>query len=290
MSGRIVCWCVVLTLSPLFLNGVNAQDTKRGDANGELQALTEAVNQLTTQVGILSKKMVTQQDLNAAVEKQVTASVQGLANLIVEHDAELKDLRTDYEVVKDKLDKEVADFEKFRTDYEVVKDKLDKEVADFEKFRTDYEVVTDKLHFQVGEQEKILNAIARKDSSGRPILALDAIMNASSEGRREIGRAVHGVLRQQGTLVIRNKMTTGQWISINRRQEFVPALSSRWISVPVGTLTTELVGWESARNWTINPPNYHQEIEIIPRPTAPAFVYPPLIVHPPIIIGPVISW
>ncbi len=48
-----------------------------------------------------------------------------------------------------------------------------------------------------------------------------------------------------------------------------------YIPVPVGTLTTELVGYESPKNWTIGPPNYAQDIRIWRRVITPVIVEPP---------------
>jgi hypothetical protein len=55
------------------------------------------------------------------------------------------------------------------------------------------------------------------------------------------------------------------------------------VDVPVGTLTTELVGYEAAKNWTVGPPNYHQGITIT-RTAGPVFVGPPVVVDVPVFL------
>jgi len=46
------------------------------------------------------------------------------------------------------------------------------------------------------------------------------------------------------------------------------------VRVPVGTVTTQLVGHEGVKSWTITAPNYRQDVVVNPRPVTPIYVEP----------------
>lgn len=121
------------------------------------------------------------------------------------------------------------------------------------------------------DQRVILGQIAKRAASGNGLHTLDIAgnMQRSQDFRREMSGAVHQVLRQRktGSLLIRNQMSTGQTILVNRTQShYVMPNSQITVEVPVGTVTAELPGYEAAKNWTVGPPNYLQEIVIQPKP------------------------
>lgn len=140
------------------------------------------------------------------------------------------------------------------------------------------------------EQQIILDRISRRDSEGRPILALNNIMESSPEFKQELSDAVHKTLKVSGSLVVRNKMTTSQILAINGKQEFIAPQTTARFDVPVGTLTTELVGQEAAKNWTVGAPTYLQEINIEPASVSRVIVNRPVVqtpvyVEPPVVYG-----
>lgn len=143
------------------------------------------------------------------------------------------------------------------------------------------------------ELKEILDAISRRDSTGKPILALNNIMQESEEFRSELHDAVNSSIDDVGKLIVHNRMSTDQSLLVNRRTwMLIPAGQSRQTEVPVGTLTTELVGQESAKNWTVGAPGYTQEINIEParnvvanRPVisqSPVYAERPVYVDPPV--------
>jgi hypothetical protein len=76
-------------------------------------------------------------------------------------------------------------------------------------------------------------------------------------------------LKRKGTLRILNKMPNDQRIQVNGGDYDVRAGETLVINdMPTGTFTTELVGWEAPRNWSIAPPTYEQTITIEPAPAA----------------------
>jgi hypothetical protein len=128
----------------------------------------------------------------------------------------------------------------------------------------------------VFEQRKQLGQIGKAvaDSGGKELWVpnLRQNMQAAPEFRQDMSQAVHDSLRQNGALRVQNRMNAGQYLTVNGKTEYIPPLATVTFDVPVGSLTTELKGFEAAKNWTIGPPNYTQEIVI-----SPALVPPPVV-------------
>jgi hypothetical protein len=112
---------------------------------------------------------------------------------------------------------------------------------------------------------EIVQAISERDSNNQPILALRSIMKSSDQFRQEMQKAVNESIQREGQLVVDNRTSGVQFLSVNGKTERIEALTRHVFKVPVGTLTTELIGQESAKNWTVGAPGYRQEIIIRPR-------------------------
>jgi hypothetical protein len=96
-------------------------------------------------------------------------------------------------------------------------------------------------------------------------------------------------MERTGTVYVSNEMSSEQTLKVNGAYYRIPPHTTNYRieSVPVGTLTTELVGYESPKNWTIAAPHYQQRIKIAPDP-APAYpqqrvVYRQIVDYPPVI-------
>jgi len=149
--------------------------------------------------------------------------------------------------------------------------------------------------------DRDLKSIVERDSDGGVFPSVRSIM-ATEQGRGQFSDAVHRSIRTSGTVIVQNNMSSGYTVRVNGRDEFVPALQSRTVPVPVGTATTELVGYENPRNWKIGAPNYTQKIEINPRPSdrvvvnrpvvgSSVVVERPVVVQRPVVVEtPVVSW
>lgn len=133
------------------------------------------------------------------------------------------------------------------------------------------------------QQETLLAAITKKGSDGRDLVDVNAIMDSSS-GRQEMAAAVHESLRRRGTLRVENRMDVGYHFLVNGTREYIPGRSTLEFNVPVGTVTTELEGYESPRNWSVGPPDYVHDVVISPRasrsvvlpaPILPSYYYDP---------------
>ena len=120
---------------------------------------------------------------------------------------------------------------------------------------------------QYTQHQEILDKITASDDNGEVYLTLNSIMKKSATAREEVREAVERSIRRQGTLSIENKMGTVQDILVNRVQYHVHAGATLNLTVPVGTVSTQLPG-QRIVNWTIGVPNYRQSISIKPRYTA----------------------
>ncbi len=129
------------------------------------------------------------------------------------------------------------------------------------------ELALDQINTIIGKQQDILDDITTRDDDGEVYLTLNSIMNKSTKAREEVREAVERSIRKQGTLSIENKMGTVQDILVNRVQYHVHAGATLNLTVPVGTVSTQLPG-QKIVNWTIGVPNYRQSISIKPRYTA----------------------
>jgi len=121
--------------------------------------------------------------------------------------------------------------------------------------------------------EETVNATTTRDPAGKPILNLRGLVS-SREGREELASALEapGVLRDRGTLLVENRMPTRQTLKVNARYYDVNADSTLSIDVPVGTVTTQLVGYEAPKNWTVCAPSYEQRVIIGPAASPPPTV------------------
>ena len=114
-------------------------------------------------------------------------------------------------------------------------------------------------------QGQIAQEVAQADGGTLLVPDIRGNMERSPQFREEVSNAVHDVLRQRGTLRIENQTGVGHTVrvvNLGRSVYIPPGGISDPIDIPVGTLSTELVGYEAPRNWNVGPPNYEQRIRI----------------------------
>jgi len=121
-----------------------------------------------------------------------------------------------------------------------------------------------KLQDQDAKQQTILDKISATDENGEIYLPLNSIMSRSATARQEVRNAVEQSIRKQGTLTIVNEMGISQDIIVNRTQHHVHPGATLNLTVPVGTVSTQLPG-QKVVNWTIGVPNYRQSVSIKPQ-------------------------
>lgn len=206
------------------------------------------------------------------------------SNRDAEQDAQILQLRTDLKSLSDL----VAEHGKNLT---AITRTVEAQDGAIKKLKSDFDRTVEALRNESEQQQRILQAISSTDSRGNSVLKLLPIMKQSPEFRQEVSDAVHETMRQQGTLRVRSEMSTGTNMLVNGRTYYIPPYATIEIPVPVGTLTTELPGYEAPKNWTIGPPNYTQAIDIRPKSSPLVIVEPPPIVYAPVVVGPtVIRW
>ncbi len=198
--------------------------------------------------------------------------------------AAIKDLKDDM-VTKDDL-AELVTKEKLKDEVDALTDLITAQDAEIQKLKRDYEAYKALAQQQTADQGRILAAISQRDSTGNPVLAIRNNMANSPDFRREMSSAVHRTMRRQGTVTIHNRTASDTTMRINHTEYRIPASSSHEVKVPVGTVTTELTGWEAPKNWTVGAPNYNQVINIRHKPTSRVVVNSPVVVERPVIVNP----
>ncbi|MFZ5829202.1 MAG: hypothetical protein ACOY3P_03905 [Planctomycetota bacterium] len=208
-----------------------------GETDATNADLLRELRRLSTRIDAMSAQMVTSQTLAAATAGMV-------------HQSEFSESNQRLQQLSDRV--------------EQLNQLYLEQQAEIRKLRTDYDVVTEGLSNQMVEQRRLLEAISGTDSSGTPYLRMNAIMQQSPEGREEVARAVNSSLQRTGTLRVENGMASDQTVAINQTEYQIPANSSRDFTVPIGTVTTQLVGYEEPKHLTVAAPTYEQRLVIAP--------------------------
>ncbi|MEQ8787139.1 MAG: hypothetical protein RIC55_12605 [Pirellulaceae bacterium] len=156
-------------------------------------------------------------------------------------------------------------------------EQLEKEMLDL---RTGMVALQNQLQQKDDEIGEILTFLTQRDSKNQPVLALRSIMSKSDEFRKEMAEAVNESIQTEGKLTVENQTAGVQFVSINGKSERIEALETRIFTVPVGTLTTELIGQEGPKNWTVGAPTYQQSIVIRPLRQRTIVASPPVYILP----------
>ena len=109
----------------------------------------------------------------------------------------------------------------------------------------------------VVENDKILRqevGTLVQTANGSRFVPNVANMMQSPEYRRDLAQAVREAVPSSGTLHLRNRMASAQHLRVNGVTLDVPAWSVRMFQAPAGTVTTELIGYESPKSLTVGPP------------------------------------
>jgi hypothetical protein len=109
----------------------------------------------------------------------------------------------------------------------------------------------------------MLAEISKMDpSTKKRIIDIKGAM-INPEFQRDVDDAVHGVLKQNGKLIVNNKTGAYQRIFVNRTEHLLRPGINEPIPVDVGTVAVQIPG-RDLTTWTIAPPNYSQSIDIVP--------------------------
>ena len=193
----------------------------------------------------------------------------------------IQQLRADLPgLVKREVDASMRNFvTEYRFDTEVrqLRALLAAREIELRDLKADYESNKQLINSQLADQRRILEAISTTDTYGTRTLALNNMMSSSSQFRGEMRQAVNASIHPRGTLHVSNHMKTDQKLTVNGRDYWLAPDQSISVPVDVGTVTTELVGVEAPKNWTVCAPTYHQDVIIGPRPPGRVVVNSPVV-------------
>lgn len=150
--------------------------------------------------------------------------------------------------------------------HQALEDAVTAQLAAQQKLLEDMQQLAENtLHLQQN-QKRLLDEIAAWDSEDQTQahLRMDNVMR-SETGREQVREAVHDSMQRTGTLMLTNKTSTGQGVTINNRDYvWIPAGSPPvQVSVPVGSVSVQIQGREMT-TWTITAPGYRQDLDIVP--------------------------
>jgi hypothetical protein len=147
--------------------------------------------------------------------------------------------------------------------------------AEFDRLQTELQDLVQIAKDRSDLLETVVADISTSGGSGHSIADVRAIMEDPA-GRKAMDQAVHGVMKRSGTLVVENRMDSNYRLLLNNETSIdIGPHETKRIPVGVGTITTELVGFESVKSWSIGPPNYEQSIVIGPKPVQPVVITAP---------------
>jgi hypothetical protein len=116
-------------------------------------------------------------------------------------------------------------------------------------------------------QEEMLAAISTHTGSGQ---AVPDVLGAMQDGATAtaVSDAVRRAMPRQGRLLVTNRMGQAYTLLVNGRDRWrIPPTAEdnpAVIPVPVGTVSTELEGYEEPRHWSVSAPDFEQRIDIGP--------------------------
>lgn len=229
---------------------LKAQEPPTAKSDKDLAAavsqLTQQVGQISTQMQQLQKELV---DLKGARPTQALP-VRGEETAAATPQGEGPVTRAEFETLQTKV--------QTHTDLiDSIDDKLVGMAQDAREFVA-------QAQEQNVLQEKMLAAISTTGAGGNPIPNLRAVMS-DARGREALEEAVHQVLRRTGVVTVENQMGQSYTMRINDRTHVIAAGGTTKIEdVPVGNVTSELVGYEQPKTLALAPPTY--ELKILIRP------------------------
>jgi hypothetical protein len=195
-------------------------------AKDEMDTLAKRVAQLGNRLNNLDKKQLA----------PVASDLQSLK-------AEVATLRTDVVAPL------IPEVQNNRTELEALKKNV-------QKLREDL----DALSEVVGNQDAKLEAVAVK--AGETWVPDIGSAWQRPEFRDDMQQVVRDSIPREGTLRIVNDTDVEQVLRVNGMPVKIPRYDYRDRQVRVGPLSTQLVGQEPVKAWTISPPDYYLEIRI----------------------------
>jgi hypothetical protein len=248
MSARIARLCCLLSVLFLFAAFGQAQEAPAPEAAGGAEAPE----------GVEASGSATQSDLER-LESQVGSLSQEVKTLKEILEVALEPSTSRPPLVPVKSPEEISD--------PATRDYLETTRQRINEMSERLTGLEDRVHELDGVQGQIAGVIAEPDGQELRVPNILGNMEKSPQFREQVSEAVHDVLAQEGTLTIENQTDVWQKLRVantGRSYDIPPRTALAPITVPVGTISTELVNYEAPRNWTVGPPNYEQRIVIKP--------------------------
>jgi hypothetical protein len=117
-------------------------------------------------------------------------------------------------------------------------------------------------------QRAELGRIVKKDTSGTSIVTILEQTKQSPQFKEEFRSAVRAALSSdppppQGKLKVDNQTPDGREFEVNGKPSYLRPLEYREFSVPVGPVTTRLINFEEAKQWSLDASNNYSQTVII---------------------------
>lgn len=263
MSARTVGWCFALVL--LFLPSVALAVSREPSDNASIRQMPTLVGPLLAQAQKPTEATKSTQP-KAASETAKTPAKDAAENMVSQ-----EEFNTALSRIEERLEAITEALAKVNNRQQPPQESQQPTPAEEPKpagqAQTPSQAEFEALRDRVYDQEVILANIAKRISqpNGPERYIVDIRGNLQNPTfRNELSDAVNEVLPRQGTLHIRNTMDTTQTLVVNRQEYRIAPGDRLTITVPVGSVTTELVGFEAPRNWTIAPPNFEERLVIGP--------------------------
>ena len=119
---------------------------------------------------------------------------------------------------------------------------------------------------QVGQElGTMLRQVVEQDGAGNAYVNIRSNMQ-QPQFREQMRTAVNESISDVGTLRVENQTGTTERLRVNGQDYYLAPFENRDITVPVGTVTTELVGYEAPKHLAVGAPRYRQRLVIRPTP------------------------
>lgn len=266
MNARTVGWCFVLVL--LFLPAIVLAVGREASDDLSLRRMPTLVGPVLAQA---QKPAQAAPPTQAKAKEAAKETANESAKDATEDMVSQEEFNTAMSRIEERLDAITASLAKVSNGQRASQEPQEPTPAGEAKpagqAQTPSQADFDALRDRVYDQEVILANIAKRISQpdGPERYIVDIRGNLQNPTfRNELSDAVNEVLPRQGKLHVRNTMETTQTLVVNRQEYRIAPGDRLTVTVPVGSVTTELVGFEAPRNWTIAPPTFEERIVIGP--------------------------
>jgi len=226
---------------------------------------------------------------------EAVISLQGqlkqLADVVARNSSNIAAVNDQQKTMADKLQEVSDELGRMTKDQLELAGQIQEVTTQLGQIKVGQEEFQGEIADQILEVNTQLGQISRNVGGSRT-LRFDNIQDDTT--RKEFQELVNRTTPKRGKLIVQNKMSTGQYLTVNRWEYYFSAGEQREFDVPTGTVSTKLRG-QRIVNWTVSAPSYEQTVYIEPTPTpvrtTTSVSLPPVIYQsPPVYIDPITSY